>query len=72
MNAVRLIAILAVVAGALGIIYGGFSYTKESTVAKLGPLEVKAEENKRVNIPLWAGIAVLVAGGGVLLLSAKK
>ena len=52
MNAIRILAIVAVAVGVLGIGYGGFSYTSESTVAKLGPLELKAEEEKRVNLPL--------------------
>lgn len=72
MNAVRIISIIAIIAGLLGVVYGGFSYTAEHTLAKIGPLELKAEEDKRVNIPLWAGIAAMVAGGGMLLLSARK
>lgn len=72
MNAARLIAILVLVAGFLALAYGGFSYTRENTVAKLGPLEVKAEQTERVNIPLWAGILAIVAGGGALLLTARK
>lgn len=72
MNAVRILAIIAVVAGVLGLAYGGFSYTQESTVAKLGPLELKAEERKQVNLPLWAGIALIVAGGGALVVAGRK
>lgn len=72
MGAIRVVAIIAVLAGALGLLYGGFSYTKENTVAKLGPIELKAEERKDINIPVWAGVAALVAGGAALLLTAKK
>ena len=72
MNGVKIVAVLAIVAGVLGLAYGGFSYTKEDTVAKLGPIEVKAEQQKRVNIPLWAGLLAVVAGTGVLLVSASK
>jgi hypothetical protein len=60
------------IVGVLGIGYGGFSYTSESTVAKLGPLELKAEEEKRVNLPLWAGVALVVVGGGALVLAGRK
>jgi len=72
MNAIRMLAIVAVVVGVLGIGYGGFSYTSESTVAKLGPLELKAEQEKRVNLPLWAGVALVVAGAGALVLAGRK
>ncbi|MES2715042.1 MAG: hypothetical protein V4795_04720 [Pseudomonadota bacterium] len=72
MNAIRLLAIVAVVVGVLGIGYGGFSYTKESTIAKVGPLELKAEERKQVNLPLWAGVALVVVGGGALVLGGRK
>ena len=72
MNTVRLLAIVAVIAGVLGIGYGGFSYTEENTVAKLGPLELKAEETKRVNVPLWVGAALVVVGAGALALAGRK
>lgn len=71
MNAVRLLAIVLLVGGTLGLVYGGFSYTKDTTAVKLGPLELSVKEQKQVNIPLWAGIAAIVAGG-VLLLGASK
>lgn len=71
MGASRLIGIVAIVAGALALAYGGFSYTKEETAAKIGPLELKVQQTETINIPLWAGIAAVVVGG-VLLLVGKK
>ena len=71
MNAVRLLAIVLLVGGTLGLVYGGFSYTKDTTAVKLGPLELSVKEQKQVNIPLWAGIGAIVAGG-VLLLGASR
>ena len=53
------------------MIYGGFSYTKDTTAVKLGPLELSVKEKEQVNIPLWAGIAA-IAAGGVLLLTAGR
>jgi hypothetical protein len=61
MNTTRIIAILLIVAGGLGLVYGGFSYTKETTGLKLGPLELKVQEKERVNIPM------VLSGAGVLL-----
>jgi TRAP-type C4-dicarboxylate transport system permease small subunit len=72
MNAVRLFAIVLLVAGALGLIYGGFSYTKDTTAVKVGSLELSVKEQKQVNIPLWAGIGAIVAGGVLLLAGSKR
>ncbi len=72
MNASKLVAILLLVAGTLGLVYGGFSYTKDTTVVKLGPLEVSAKEKETVNFPLWASIGAIVAGGVLLVVGSKK
>jgi uncharacterized membrane protein YidH (DUF202 family) len=70
MDARKIIAILLIVGGALGLVYGGFSYSKETRQADLGPLQVQVNETQRVNIPLWAGIGAIV--GGVLLLAGSR
>lgn len=67
----RMIAIVLLAAGVLALVYGGFSYTKETHDAKLGPLEISVSEKQRVNVPVWAGVVLVVAGAG-LLLSQKK
>ena len=66
----RMIAIVLFVAGLLALVYGGFSYTKDTHDAKLGPLEISISERQRVNVPIWAGLAMLVAGAGMMV--AKK
>lgn len=72
MNPVKVIAILLIVAGVLGLAYGGFSYTKDTTVVKLGPLELSAKEKQTVNVPLWAGVGAIVVGGLLLVLGGKR
>lgn len=72
MNATRLVAIALIVAGALGLAYRSFSYTKDTTVVKLGPLEVQAKEKETVNIPLWAGIGAIVIGGVLLVVGGRR
>jgi TRAP-type C4-dicarboxylate transport system permease small subunit len=67
----RTIAIVVLVAGVLALAYGGFSYTKDTHEAKLGPLQVSVTENKRVNVPIWAGVVLAVVGAG-LLVAGKK
>jgi len=66
MNPTKLIGIVLIVAGCLGLAYGGFSYTKETTGVKLGPLELKVQEKETINVPLIvSGAAVAI---GVFLL----
>ena len=72
MNPVKLVAIALIVVGALGLAYGGFSYTKDTTVVKFGPLELSAKEKQTVNVPMWAGIGAIVVGGLILVLAGKK
>ena len=72
MNTTRLIAIVLIVAGVLGLVYGGFSYTKDTTAVKIGPIELSVKEKEIVNIPMWAGIGAIVIGGLLLVLGNKK
>lgn len=72
MNPLKLVAIVLIVAGALALAYGGFSYTKDTTVVKLGPVEISAKKKETVNIPMWAGIGAIVVGGLLLVLGGSK
>jgi len=67
MNPVKVIAIVLIIAGVLGLVYGGFSYTKDTTVVKLGPLEVSAKEKQTVNVPMWTGVGAIAIGGLLLV-----
>ena len=66
MNAVKILAIALIVAGSLGLLYGGFTYTKDTHEAKLGPIVLSVKDTKTVNVPIWAGVGALVAGLGLL------
>jgi TRAP-type C4-dicarboxylate transport system permease small subunit len=68
----RLIAIALIVVGGLGLLYGGFSYTKDTSAVKVGPLELSVQEKETINIPLWAGVGAIVAGGLLLVLGGRK
>ena len=70
MNAVRMLAIVLIVAGGLGLVYGGFTYTKDTHEAKLGPIELSIKDTETVNVPVWAGVGAIVAG--VILLFVRK
>lgn len=72
MNIQKFIGILLIILGALAVAYGGFSYTKETHQADLGPLHMEVKEQKQVNIPMWAGVAGFVAGIFLLAVSRKS
>jgi len=72
MNAMKIAAIALIVAGILGLAYGGFSYTKETHQMKLGPIELSVKEKQNVNVPLWAGVGAILIGGAMLVLGAKR
>jgi len=72
MSAVKIVAVVLIIAGLLGLVYGQFSYTKETQEAKLGPLELTVKDTETVNVPVWAGVVAIVAGGGLLLFRAGK
>jgi len=71
MSAVKVIAIVLIIAGIAGLAYGKFTYTKATHEAKVGPLDFSIKEKKTVNVPLWAGIAAIVAGGLLLVIPTK-
>jgi TRAP-type C4-dicarboxylate transport system permease small subunit len=70
-NATKLIGLILVVGGALALAFGGFSYTKDTSAVKVGPLELSVKEKETVNVPLWAGLGAVVIGG-VLLAFGRK
>lgn len=70
MNAVKMLAIALIVAGGLGLLYGGFSYTKNTTEAKLGPIALVVKDTQTINIPIWAGVGSILAG--MILLFVRK
>jgi uncharacterized membrane protein YidH (DUF202 family) len=72
MNPLKVSAIVLIVAGALALAYGGFSYTKETHDVSLGPIEMTMSEKQTVNVPVWAGVGAIVVGGVLLLLGGRK
>ena len=66
MNAIKIAAIVLIMVGALGLAYGSFSYTKETQQAKIGPIELTVQDRQTVNIPIWAGVAAIIAGALLL------
>ncbi|MGA8050442.1 MAG: hypothetical protein WCA09_09705 [Burkholderiales bacterium] len=72
MNAVKIAGIVLIVAGVLGLVYGSFSYTKETHQANLGPIQLSVKDKETVNVPVWAGVGAIVIGGVLLFFGGKK
>jgi hypothetical protein len=62
MNPSKLIGIILIVAGALGLTYGGFSYTKDSSTAKIGPLVLQVQEKETVVVPMVLSAGAIALG----------
>ena len=71
MDAQKIAGIVLVAAGTLGLVYGGFSYTKESHTADIGSLHVAVNEKQQVNVPVWAGVGAIIIGGLLLVVRRK-
>ena len=72
MNPTKLIGIILIAAGCLGLAYGGFSYTKDTSAVKLGPIELKVVEKEQVNVPLIVSAGAVVIGIFLLVVGVKK
>ena len=72
MTSLKGLAIALLVAGALALVYGGFTYTKKTHKTELGPISFAVKEKETVNVPVWAGVAAVVAGGVLLFVKTKK
>jgi len=72
MSSTKIIAIVLIIAGVLGLAYGQFSYTKETHDAKVGPIEMSVKDKETVNVPVWAGVGAIVIGAGLLLVGGRR
>jgi hypothetical protein len=72
MNAVKIAAIVLILGGLLGLVYGSFTYTRETHRGNLGPIEFSVQDKRTVNIPAWAGAGAILFGGALLLLGRRK
>lgn len=72
MNLAKVIGVVLIAAGAIGLVMGSFSYTKESDAVKLGPLELSVKQEETVNVPVWAGIGAIAVGVVLLIMGGRK
>ena len=71
MNAIKMLGIVLIVAGGLGLLYGGFTYTQDTHEAKLGPIELSIKDKKTVNVPTWASVGAIALGAALLFVRSK-
>jgi hypothetical protein len=64
----KLAGLVLLVLGILSLVYGGFTYTKDTDKVDLGPIHIEKKDRETVNVPVWAGGAAVVAGGLLLIL----
>jgi len=72
MGGLRILGIVLVVLGVLGLVYGQFSYTRASHEADLGVVKVSVKEKETVDVPTWAGVAAIAAGAVLLVMGRKR
>ena len=72
MSPIKILALVLVALGILGLVYGGFTYTKSTHDAKIGPIELSVKDKETINVPVWAGVAAIVVGGVLFVTQGKK
>jgi TRAP-type C4-dicarboxylate transport system permease small subunit len=72
MNGIKIVAAALIIAGVLALIYGGFTYTKSTQEAHVGPIELSVKDKKTINIPIWAGVGAVLVGGVLLFLKSGR
>ena len=68
----RILGIVLIVLGLLGLLYGGFSYTRRRDTVQVGPLSASVVQRESVPIPPILGGIALVAGVALLLVGGRK
>lgn len=68
----KILGIALIVAGTLGLVYGSFSYTRESHDVKLGPIQFSVKEKETVNVPVWAGAGTIAIGALLLFAGGRR
>jgi hypothetical protein len=68
----KIVAIVLMAAGVLGLAYGGFTYTEDTHEANIGSLTLSVDDKRRVNVPVWAGVGMLLAGGLMFATGMKR
>ena len=66
MSGTKILGVVLLALGLLGLAYGGFTYTKDTDKVDIGPIHLTVKDKEHVNVPVWAGVAVAIVGGVLL------
>jgi len=72
MGIVKILGILLIAAGTLGLIYGGFTYTRETHSTKLGPIVLQVKEKETVYVPIILSAGAIALGALLLVVFRSK
>lgn len=72
MNLAKAVGVVLIVAGAIGLVMGSFTYTKDTEAVKLGPVELSVKQKETINVPVWAGVGAIAVGVVLLLMGGRK
>lgn len=72
MDGLKILGIVLIIAGVLGLAFGGFTYTEDRSETNIGPVELAVEDRETVNIPVWAGVGAIIVGGLILVGSGRR
>lgn len=71
MNGLKIFGIILIVVGAIGLIYGGITYTSHKDVVDVGPMHLEVDQKSKLPITPIAG-AVAVVIGGILVFAGGR
>ena len=63
----KVLAVVLIAIGLVGLIYGGVTWTRREKVLDIGPVQVTREQEKSVPVPPIVGGICLVAGVVLLI-----
>ena len=72
MSGTKLLALILIVAGVLGLAYGSFTSTQDTHTTQVGPIKLSVKDQKTVNVPVWAGAGLIIAGVVLLVVRGKN
>ena len=72
MGPIRIVGIILIALGVAAVSLGGFSFTRESEKAHIGPLKLTVQEKHEVGIPMWLGLGTAIAGVVLVVVGGRK
>ncbi len=72
MKPIAILGVVLILGGVAALFFGHFSFTETKPVVKAGPLEINSQEDHTVWIPTAAGIVVVLAGLGLVMVGRKS